>query len=389
MRIGIVANEPSGDTLGAGLMKALRQRVPDMKFEGMGGAKMAAEGCRHLYSMVTVMGLAEVLKYLPQLLFIRRGLISHFVANPPDLFIGIDAPDFNLGLEQALKQAGIPTVHYVCPTVWAWRQGRLKQIRSAVNLMLSVFPFEEEFLQRNHVPVTYVGHPLADEIPLVGDQGRARERLGLPSGKSVIALLPGSRLSEIETLAGIFFKAAKLCHRQQPNLQFLLPYVNEKNRQAIEAVWQKVTPELQARLLNGKAHTAMQAADLVLTASGTATLEALLLKRPMVVAYRLSPLTYWTVKRFNLIKTRYIAMANLLANEEIAPEFIQREATPENLSRALLALLASPQRQTRIREICQRLHTELKQDASNRAADAVLKLARTFHQHNKLLEQSR
>ncbi len=374
MRIGIVANEPSGDTLGAGLMKALRQRVPDAQFEGMGGAKMVAEGCQNLYSMVTVMGLVEVLRYLPQLLSIRRGLTHHFIANPPDLFIGIDAPDFNLGLECALKAAGIPTVHYVCPTVWAWRQGRVKQIRSAVNLMLSIFPFEQEFLRCNQVPANYVGHPLADEIPLESDQQRAREQLGLTSGEPVIALLPGSRLSEIAALAAIFFRAAEICHRQNRNLKFLLPYVNEKNRNAIKAVWQEITPELPVKLLEGKAHEAMRAADLVLTASGTATLEALLLKRPMVVAYRLSPLTYWVIKRLNLIKTPYIAMANLLADEQIAPEYIQGEATPENLSSALLALLASPQQQARIREICHRLHVELQQDASSKAADAVLSL---------------
>ncbi|MCB1850537.1 MAG: lipid-A-disaccharide synthase [Gammaproteobacteria bacterium] len=378
LRIGIVANEPSGDLLGAGLMRELKKRVSDVVFEGVGGPKMEAEGMVSLYPMerLSVMGLVEVLRHLPELLSIRNRLKRHFLAKPPDLFIGVDAPDFNLGLERILKTAGIPTVHYVSPTVWAWRPGRVRKIRSSINLMLSIFPFEQEFLSTHGVPVSYIGHPLADEIPLVVDQEAARCRLNIPSGEKVIALLPGSRLSEIEALAGTFLLTALACRERFPGIKFLVPLVNERTRVTFTTIQREVAPGLDLAIQVGNSRDAMLSADAVLTASGTATLEALLLKRPMVVAYRLNRLTYWMVKRFDLVKTPFIAMANLLAGEAVAPEFIQDAATPAALSTALLDMLTSSSRMMHIHTVYERVHRQLRQNSSAKAAAAVLQLLR-------------
>ena len=381
LRIGLVANEPSGDLLAAGLMRELKKRVPGIVFDGVGGPLMEQEGMISLYPMdrLSVMGLVEVVKHLPGLLSIRNGLKRHFLARPPDLFIGVDAPDFNLGLEKSLKAAGIPTVHYVSPTVWAWRPGRVKKIRASIDLMLSIFPFEVEFLKSHHVPVVYIGHPLADEIALQTDQLAARRMLDVAPSARVIAMLPGSRLSEIEALAGIFLKTAQACREQAPDLQFLVPLINAKTRVAFTAVWREVAPELEIMLLDGASRDAMLSADAVLTASGTATLEAMLLKRPMVVAYRVNPLTYRIVKTFDLVKTPFISMANLLAGEALAPEFIQHEATPAALSGALLGMLDSPDRIDYIKGVYHSVHRQLRQDSSAKAAAAVLGLLEKRH----------
>jgi len=376
LSIGIVANEPSGDLLGAGLMRELRKQIPDIVFQGVGGPLMEREGLRSLHPMerLSVMGLTEVIKHLPELLSIRRALKRHFLNNRPDLFIGIDAPDFNLGLEQALKQAGIPTAHYVSPTVWAWRPGRVKKIRWAVDLMLSIFPFEARFLEQHQVPVAYVGHPLADQIPLQTDPDAARLRLGVALDARVIAILPGSRRGEIDALGETFVRTAQRLRKRDPSLHFMVPLVNRQTREAFEVIWQDTAPDLPLTLIEGAGQDAMLSADVVLTASGTATLEALLLERPMVVAYRVSPLTYWLITRFNLVKTPYIAMANLLAGEQVAPEFIQDQATPEALSKAILELLDAPRKVARIQQICHQAHLELKQDSNRKAADAILAL---------------
>jgi len=376
LNIGIVANEPSGDLLGAGLMRELRKQMPDIVFQGIGGSLMEREGLRSLYPMerLSVMGLTEVVKHLPELLSIRRALKRHFLSNRPDLFIGIDAPDFNLGLEQSLKRAGIPTAHYVSPTVWAWRPGRVKKIRRAVDLMLSIFPFEVRYLQQHQVPVAYVGHPLADQIPLQIDPDAARLRLGVALDARVIAILPGSRRSEIDSLAETFLQTAQRLWQRDPSLHFMVPLVNRQTREVFEVIWQDTAPDLPLNLIDGAGQDAMLSANVVLTASGTATLEALLLERPMVVAYRVSRLTYWLISRFNLVKTPYIAMANLLASEQIAPEFIQDQATPEALSEAVMNLLDAPRKVARIQHICHQTHLELKQDSSRKAADAVLSL---------------
>lgn len=376
LKIGIVANEPSGDLLGAGVIREIRKRHPDAQFEGVGGPLMMAEGCHSLYSMerLSVMGLVEVLKHLPELLSIRRRLRKHFLQHPPDVFIGIDAPDFNLGLETKLKKSGIATVHYVSPTVWAWRPGRVAKIRAAVDLMLSIFPFEAEFLERHRVPVRYVGHPLADEIPLHNDRAAARTALGVADRPHVVALLPGSRVGEIESLSAIFIQAAQRLVERYPDAHFLVPLITRRTRTAFEAILNREAPDLPVTLVDGQARAVMVAADVVLTASGTATLEALLLKRAMVVAYRLNPLTYWIVKRFNLVRIPYVAMANLLTGEELAPEFIQDAATPEALAGALSELLESPQRVNDIQRRYTELHRTLQQDSSRKAAEAVLGL---------------
>ncbi|PLY15144.1 MAG: lipid-A-disaccharide synthase [Sedimenticola sp.] len=378
LRVGIVANEPSGDILGASLIKAIRQCVPNASFEGVGGPEMISQGCNTLYPMerLSVMGLIEVLKHLPELLSIRKGLLRHFSDNPPDVFIGIDAPDFNLDLERKLKQRGIPTVHYVCPTVWAWRPKRVKKIRAAADLVLSIFPFEKEFLKPHGVNAAYVGHPLADDIAMDTDASAARKRLGLDPHARFIALLPGSRLSEIETLSADFLRAAAICAGKYPDLQFVVPLINQKVRERFEQILNEVSPQLAVTLVDGHSRDAMQAAELVLTASGTATLEALLLKRPMVVAYRLNRLTYWIVDTFNLVNVPYVSMANLLSEEPLAAEFIQDAVTPEALSGALIDLLDAPEKTAQIARSYARLHNELKQDAGARSAEAVLALVK-------------
>ncbi len=376
LKVGIVANEPSGDLLGAGVIREIRQRYPDARFVGVGGPLMIEQGCQSLFSMerLSVMGLVEVLKHLPELLSIRKRLINHFRQDPPDVFIGIDAPDFNLGLETALKKRGIPTVHYVSPTVWAWRPGRVKKIRAAVDLMLSIFPFETDFLKQHQVPVQYVGHPLADEIPLQNDRSAAREQLHVGDKPHVVAMLPGSRMGEIQSLSATFVQAAMQLTERYPDIHFLVPLINQRTREAFETILHREAPDLPVTLIDGQARTAMIAADVVLTASGTATLGALLLGRAMVVAYRLNALTYWIVKRFNLVRIPYVAMANLLAEEALAPEFIQHAATPGALADALSELIESPERVKQIQQRYQQLHRQLQQDSSRKAAEAVLSL---------------
>ena len=374
--IGIVANEPSGDLLGASLVRALRARLPGARFVGVAGPRMQQEGCETLLPMerLSVMGLVEVIKVLPELLRLRRELYGHFVRNRPDVFIGIDAPDFNLGLETRLRRAGILTVHLVSPTVWAWRPGRVKTIRRAVDLMLSIFPFEEGFLRAHQVPVRYVGHPLADEIPFDVSAEEARTALRLPAAGEVIALLPGSRRSEVASLAGPLLETAAWCQRRRPGLRFVVPLVSESLYRDFDARRRQIAPEVDCQLLHGQSREAIAASDCVLTASGTATLEALLLKRPMLVAYRLNALTYQLVKTLRLVKVPYAAMANLLAGRELAPEFIQDRCRADLMGPALLAMLDDVPRRNSIRAEYERIHHELRQDAAREAAAAVLAL---------------
>ncbi|KRT54448.1 lipid-A-disaccharide synthase [endosymbiont of Ridgeia piscesae] len=373
IRIGIVANEVSGDILAASLIEALQAKRPGLRFEGVTGPQMEAAGCQPLDRIEPVMGLVEVLKHLPALLAMRRRLYNHFRADPPDLFIGVDAPDFNLPLARRLKQNGIRTAHFVSPTVWAWRQGRVKKLHSAVDLMLCLFPFESEFLRANRVRAEYVGHPLADQIPLEpADAQQLRRELGLDPQRPVIALLPGSRMSELKMLSAAFLQTASWCHQQRPELQFVAPMVNQRIREAFSVAVAEFAPGLPLTLLDGRPREAIGAADLVLTASGTATLETLLLKRPMVVAYRLAALTYWLVTRLNLVKIPYMAMANLLAEEELAPEFLQQQVEPEAMGSALLALLDDPQRRAEIATRYAEIHKNLRRNAADRAADAIL-----------------
>jgi lipid-A-disaccharide synthase len=376
LRIGIVANEASGDILGSGLIRALRGIHPDIQFEGIGGPRMIAEGCDSFYPMerLSVMGLVEVLKHLPELLSIRRALVRRFLADPPDLFIGVDAPDFNLGLERKLKQAGIPTIHYVCPSVWAWRPKRIKKIRQAADLVLSILPFEQEFLAKHGVGVAYIGHPLADEIPLETDRDQARRKLEIPVEETLVALLPGSRVSEVEAHAEVFLSAAKLCRENFPGTRFVVPLVNDSTERVFRDRLRETAPDLPVTLVKDDSRAVMQAADLLLVASGTATLEGLLLKRPMVVAYRLHWLTHWILKTFNLVKSPFISLANLVAGEELVPEYIQQQATPEALAQELEAILRSPERTAQVRQRAAEIHREMRRDASHKAAEAVLRL---------------
>ncbi len=371
LRIGIIVGEASGDQLGAGLIAALQSVHPDAIFEGVGGTKMQALGCTSLYPMETlsVMGLVEPLKRLPELLRMRRGLVEHFIAQPPDVFIGIDAPDFNLGIELRLKKAGIPTVHYVSPSVWAWRQGRIKKIARAVDHMLTLLPFEAEFYQRHNVPVTFVGHPLADELPLVPDISAARAQLNLPSDGPVIALLPGSRQSEVGLLGQLFLDAARLCLQARPELTFVLPAANPARRQQIDAMLADAG-DLPISVLDGQSHLAMEAADVVLLASGTTALEAMLLKKPMVVSYKAGWLTHAIISR--MLKVPYVSLPNLLADRELVPEVLQDEATAETLATLLLERLGDSDLAIKLRSDFTELHQQIQCNGNQKAAEAVL-----------------
>jgi lipid-A-disaccharide synthase len=369
LKIALVAGEASGDILGAGLMQAIKARHPDARFIGVGGPRMQAEGLDSYFPMerLAVMGLVEVLGRLPELLKRRRGLIRTLIDERPDVFVGIDAPDFNLGVELKLRQAGIRTVHYVSPSVWAWRQKRVLKIQRACDLMLTLFPFEARFYEEQQVPVCFVGHPLADAIPLTADRAAARAALGLPEQGGVVALLPGSRGGEVERLGGLFLDAAERLRALRPGLRFVLPCASAERRAQVEAML--AGRDLQVSLLDGRSHEALGACDAVLIASGTATLEALLFKRPMVVAYRVAPLTYRILRR--LVKSPYISLPNLLAGRLLVPELIQDAATPEALAGALAPLIDDGQVQT---EGFDAIHRALRRGASERAAEAVLRL---------------
>ncbi|MBU0499610.1 MAG: lipid-A-disaccharide synthase [Gammaproteobacteria bacterium] len=373
-KIGIVAYEVSADLLGEGLMHALRERIPQVEFVGVVGERMERAGCERLLPAehLAVMGLVEVLRHLPGLLRARRKLVRHFLKERPDLFIGIDAPDFNLGLETRLRAAGIPTVHYVSPTFWAWRRGRVKTLRRAADLVLSIFPFERDFLEAHGVNCRYVGHHLAELIPLAIDRKQARERLSLAAGNEVLAILPGSRVREIESLAGPFLGAARILARQRPGVRFLLPCPKQGLRPLVDAMLRQYGAGLDCQVLDGDSHDAMAAADLVLTASGTATLEALMHKRPMVVGYRVSRLTALIVR--HLIRVPYVAMANLLAGEGLAPELLQQACEPERIAAAITALLDDRPRRECIEARYAAIHRELHCNSSELAAEAIIEL---------------
>ena len=352
-------------------MAALQKSHPDAVFEGVAGDKMQALGCISLYPMETlsVMGLVEPLKRLPELLRMRRGLVDHFIAQPPDVFIGIDAPDFNLGIELRLKKAGIATVHYVSPSVWAWRQGRIKKIARAVDHMLTLLPFEADFYHRHNVPVTFVGHPLADELPLIPDMSGARAQLKLPSDGPVIALLPGSRQSEVALLGQLFLDAARLCLKARPELSFVLPAANPARRQQIDAML-ATAGDLPVTVFDGQSHLAMEAADVVLLASGTTALEAMLLKKPIVVSYKVGWLTNAIVSR--MLKVPYVSLPNLLANRELVPEVLQDDATAQRLAELLLARLGDSALAVKLRAEFTEIHQQIKCNGNEKAAEAVL-----------------
>lgn len=371
-RFGIVAGEASGDLLAADLMCAVRERVPDAVFEGVAGPRMIEAGCRELYPLerLSVMGVVEPLKRLPSLLKMRRDLRAHFTSQRPDVFIGVDAPDFNLSLEAALKNAGIPTVHYVSPSVWAWRRYRIRKIARSVDRMLTLFPFEADFYLEHDVPVSYVGHPLADIIPEHVDARAARRRLGLAEEGPLIALLPGSRLGEVSRLADRFVETAAWCLQRRPELRFVVPFATGATRQLFEQILGRHAGALPIALVDGQSRDTIAAADAVLLASGTAALEALLLKRPMVVAYRLAPANYWLARL--LLRTPYYSLPNLLAGRKLVPEITQRDVTPQVLGPALLEQLEKGERNDRLRDDFAAIRARLKRDAGHMAAGAIL-----------------
>ena len=366
----IVAGEVSGDILGAGLIRSLKSRYPDASFIGIGGPKMLAEGFKTLFPMerLSVMGLVEVLGRIRELIHIRKSLYQRFSTDRPTAFIGIDAPDFNIGLELKLKKSGVTTLHYVSPSVWAWRQKRIFKIRKAVDHMLAFFPFETAFYEKHNVPVTFTGHPLADEIPLDIDVNCAKKALGYAPSETLIGLLPGSREQEVNRLAPLFLQAATQMRSVQPMVKFIIPCANEHRYQQIQQLL-PLYPSLDVKLTTGNSHEVMAAADALLLASGTAALEGMLNKKPMVVSYKLSSLTWHIAKR--VVKTPWCSLPNILANKELIPEILQNEATPERLAKEVLNTL---NQHSIFKETFYDWHRKLKRDASERAAEAIEKL---------------
>ncbi len=369
--IGLVAGEASGDLLGAHLVAALKARRPDLQFSGIAGPRMIAAGVTVLYPMekLAVRGYVEVLKHYLEIISIRRRLKQHFLAQPPAVFIGIDAPDFNLDLELALKQAGIRTIHYVSPSIWAWRGERIHKIKQAVDRVLTLFPFENDLYNKAGIPVSYVGHPLADMLHAYPPQADIRARLDMPLEGFVVALLPGSRVSELQNMADLFVATARRIAAAMPGVKFVAPLVNADTRVLFQnAVTRAGGMELL--VLDGHSHDAIVAADVVLVASGTATLETALLQRPMVITYRMPRVSWWMMnpRRYQ----PYVGLPNILAGEFVVPEFLQDAATPENLAQAVLDLLQNAPRREAIRRRFASMTADLRQNTSQKAADAVM-----------------
>jgi len=375
LTIALVAGETSGDILGAGLIRALKAKHPDARFVGVAGPRMQAEGCESWYDMeeLAVMGIVEVLGRLRRLLKIRRDLTRRFTALKPDVFVGIDAPDFNITLEGRLKQRGIRTIHYVSPSVWAWRQNRVFKIGRATNLVLAFLPFEKAFYDRYDVPCRFIGHTMADAMPLQPDKTAARRDLGIDEKALCLALLPGSRRAEVELLSADFLKTAMLLREKWPQLEIVVPLVNAQRREQFEQIKAEVAPELPIHLLDGKGREAMIASDAALLASGTAALECMLAKCPMVVGYRMKPVTFWLAER--LVKTDYVSLPNLLAGRELVPELLQDDCQPERLAAALEPLLGAGETRARLLETFTELHQQIRWNADEQAAQAVLELA--------------
>lgn len=374
MRIAIVAGETSGDMLGSGLIAELKKQYPDASFEGIGGPLMEQQGLQSFFPMerLAVMGLFEILGRLFEIIKIRRFLVKHWLQNPPDVFIGIDAPDFNLGLEEKLKNVGIKTVHYVSPSVWMWRQKRIFKIARAVDLMLTLFPFEAQFYKDHKVPVACVGHHLADKIPLTTSNVEARKILGLQQEFPVVCLMPGSRAGEVSKLGQIFLDSAKLMLKEMPELQFVIPAANAERKLQIEAIIAVQDQPLAVIVVDGQSQQCMAAADAILIASGTATLEGMLIKRPMVVSYVVSNLTYQVVKR--MVTRPWVSLPNLLANKELIPELLQDDATPEKLAKAILVFLQKPAKAEELSKAFTDIHLDIKRDADKSAALAITQL---------------
>lgn len=370
--IGIVAGEASGDLLGAHLIQSLRPHVPRAHFVGIAGPRMQGAGAESLFPMekLAVRGYVEVLRHYNEIVGIRRQLARHFLRHPPALFVGIDAPDFNLGLEQKLRSSGIKTLHYVSPAIWAWRSGRIHKIKRAVSKMLTLFPFEAPLYEQAGVPVSFVGHPLADTLARMPAPHEMRMQLRLPATAPIVALLPGSRVSELQHLADVFIATAAKIAEAFPDAVFLAPMANRETRALFEAALYRQDAALNVNIMFGHAHEAMATADVVLVASGTATLEAALLKRPMVIAYRMPALSWWLLKRHRY--TGHVGLPNILAGERIVPELLQHDATPEKLAAAVLGLLRDKDARAALETRFGQISDALRQNASDRLAQAVL-----------------
>lgn len=385
LRIGIIAGETSGDLLGARLMRALKLELPDVRFEGIGGPEMEAEGCHSLFSMerLSVLGLTEILGRYFELRRLRNELISHFLANPPDIFIGVDSPGFNLGIEEQLRRAGIATVHYVSPQVWAWRTWRVQKIRRAVDRILVLFPFEQDFYAKHDVDATFVGHPLADEIRGDDDPLPHRDRLKLELNRPTVAILPGSRVSELKALADVFVETCLWLHARHPLIQFIIPFVNRRTQVLFEeAIRRHQAWDLPITRFHGHSREVMAAADVVLLASGTATLEAMLVRRLMVVTYRVSRLSYWLMRAFSHISL--YAMPNNLAGRHLVPELLQDDATPQKLGAAVERYLGRPLYAREALKAFEVLAARLRGNASERAARAVLEVLQQRRQQTSV-----
>jgi lipid-A-disaccharide synthase len=380
LRIGLVAGESSGDRLGAALIDRLRELVPDAEFVGVGGPRMRAAGFHALANaeQLAVMGLFEVIGHLPRLWRLRRNLVRYFTTRPPDVFIGIDAPDFNLALEKQLKRAGISTLHWVSPSVWAWRRYRLRHIQRSVDKVLTLFPFEADFYHEQGIPAEYVGHPLADDIADDQSAHAARSQLGLDVDSRYVALLPGSRRGEVERLLPVFLHSALRCAKKLPDVRWLVPVAMPSLRPVCEAIVQReVFSGLRIELVEDQSRSVMTAAEAVLLASGTATLECLLVGRPMVVAYRMNPLSYALARR--MLKVPYVSLPNNLLGRYQVPEYLQRDANPETLSRELLALLQQPDRAVQQVQPFAAVHQDLRRNAAARVANIVLETINASH----------
>ena len=372
LTIALVAGETSGDILGAGLIRALKERVPNARFVGVAGPRMQAEGCEAWYEMeeLAVMGIVEVLGRLRRLLHIRADLTKRFGELKPDVFVGIDAPDFNITLEGNLKKQGIKTIHYVSPSVWAWRQKRVFKIGRATDLVLAFLPFEKAFYDKYNVPCRFIGHTMADAMPLDPDKNAARDVLGIPYDAHCLALLPGSRGAEVEMLSADFLKTAQLLRQTYPDLEIVVPLVNAKRREQFERIKAAVAPDLSVHLLDGMGREAMVASDAALLASGTAALECMLAKCPMVVGYRMKPFTFWLAKR--LVKTDYVSLPNLLAGRELVKELLQEECEPQKLAAALLPLLANGKTSHAMHDTFRELHQQIRCGTSRSGVSTMI-----------------
>ncbi|CAJ0991397.1 lipid-A-disaccharide synthase [Pantoea sp. Nvir] len=375
LTVAIVAGETSGDILGAGLIRALKTRHPDARFVGVSGPSMQAEGCETWYEIeeLSVIGILEVLGRLPRLVKIGCDLTQRFTELRPDVFVGIDAPDFNIILEGRLKRNGIRTIHYVSPSIWAWRKKRVFKIGRNTHLVLTFLPFEKAFYDRFHVPCRFIGHTMADAIPLQPDKQATRFKLGISDQALCLALLPGSRHTEVELLSPVFLKTALLLRVRWPSLEIIVPLVNEKRRAQFKHIKEKIAPELPIHLLDGKGREALIISDAAILAAGTATLECMLAKCPMVVGYRMKPFTFWLAKR--LVKTPYISLPNLLAGRELVKELLQEDCEPHALAAALELILHDGPTRDELFNVFSELHQQIRCNADEQAADAVLEIA--------------